>query len=512
MSTAEPGGGPAGRERQFLVLLNRAVGNRVRAITPAEEDSGVERTLAAVLASCVAERGQLTIVLHGDRLECHGGYVDAASVDALALPLARQGLKSITFQSDADERTLDGVLTTLSGRRSGGGGQADDTVTLLWKQDLPGLSYQADLAELLSGAADGDDLAAKAGEIFETLVGDAARAEGALKPPPLPPPDLVAQLLMEEASKADSLTSDALQAVSDALTHPKAPDHLSNDDVRRLLLAAVGGLAEAGAAKELARLVTWLRMLIQGSDDHANPFSGAVRSVALRSLEDGRLRGFDVGGGRSMSDVVSAGLAETADVLLQERFQTSRGDAAAKTLITWSRRDARVARRALVERLDSEADDPTVVALLAAVGESAELHDRTVCRAVVGLGDTHPGHRVEVMEALAAHNDCDASLQMWDWIEQLKLASAPSATRGRVLAIMPLIVGMEPALAYFEALLRARSLFRSTAQTEMQLSAVRALGEYGNAGARVLLERHMEHKSKEVRAAVAKALATWSGE
>ena len=485
------------------MLLDRAV--RARRLGRAG-DAELQASLPPLLHTLerlLERNGQARVTVAGGQLECADAVAATSVLDALALPLTGQGLRSITFEAGSDLSTVRRLVDTLGGGSGDRTGQGDDTVTMLWKKEIPYLSHEAALEELIAGAVDGDVIAQTAEAVLAAMH-DGATGEGV--DAAQPPPDLQASLLIEEADKARSLNTDALRVVSEALRHPDATEHLSVDEVRRLLQTAVDGLATAGAHAELAWLAAWLRTLLERLSRAKHPFGVAVRAVVERSLEDEGLRDQAAPGGRSMSDVLATGLGDQAEAVLAERFRDGKGKAAARSLSAWAARNPSAARQGLIERLRAGQDTVTDQALIASLAAAPELCDEQLRAALRELGGDRPELRVDVMVAFAAQRDTSAATQAWEWIAELDLPHAPAAVRRRVLAALPDVVGDRPAFDYLDALLRSRALFRREALVGMQIAAARALAAYPHEGARAVLRRHQSHRVNAVRAAVSKAL------
>ena len=489
-------------ERQFVLLLDRAVGARRLGEAGIQEARTAGRSLGALLGTLLEDRGQVQLVVDGHQIECHGEQIKAADVDALALPLARQGLRVLTVLRSADLRTLAAVIDVLTGVQNGAGGPiADDTVTRLWKAEIPGLSYEAELKGLITASTDGQAISELSSEVFEAL----SQVGGIESPPPAK--DFVEALKIDHQARQAPLTLEALRAIAEAISHPEALGHLPPDVIRRLLWATVQGLVEASAPEALERLAIWFKSLLAQGDPAAHPYVKVVRGVSEQALESDMLAARGSNHEGALSAVFARGLGEVAEELLAERFQTGRREGAAKTIVAWSHVDPQAAKRALVQRIGVDTDTKTIEALMSAVARSKELFGPNVATALMAVGSVHEGTRICVLEALAAHGDCSRPDAVWQWVEEMSLPQAPAVLRKRTLAVLPRIVGTERAMHYLDGVLKARSLFGKEVHVGMQLSVVRALRGYHTAAAKDVLQRHRQHRAKPVRSLIEKVLA-----
>jgi HEAT repeat protein len=494
------------------------------------------------------EYGDLILGIRRSTIEVGGLTVhdDAQSEHKLAMQLTLESVREITFHDSVTEDEIERFLAILSqvGRRSD---EVDDLDTLLWQEDLQGISVDildmfyddvGDEEEFLEfieeGQADpqaGAIAATEHDEIVEVLgdapqlLGDATQGLGILDDEDR----LQIEFLLTEAERRDHMTTfgaiivDVLGVEDEPEAFEKLCSVLSR--LMRILVEQKEILRAAQVAREVDGLLSQMK-----DEEHRRHVSEALESFPMEAVL-GELAD-------AVAEADEVGLGDLRALL--SRLAMRDPDSIVKLLERSELRD--LAMEALADHLDrlvpflaARVNDPRPAVVLAVVRLLGGASGANVVDILVEAA-RHADARVRVEAVRAADGVPEArgsvEQALEDEDEEVRLAALRSPAAGRDEAILERIKkrattkhlanasflekrevyhalarsGREEIVEFLARVLKRRPLFGRDRADEVRACAASALGAVGSAAAIEILERFLEDSSGRVRDAVFGAL------
>jgi hypothetical protein len=541
------------RARDFLVQMDKAI----RVFRMYDESNDL---VAKFLKEVDARRkaytdvhGDLVVRLRPNAFDYRGELISNMGLDELALALFRQGLTALRVQRDIEVKALYDFLILLSDGLLSEGGDQDDLVTLLWRAQIPGVSYSSVLGyeeldaeeeEQQHDFATSDavrstlteSMLSDLGELGEHTTGALAQKAKLLKQEraELTPQvkELIAPLMAETST---DLQLYVLEIIGESLLSPTAAQHFAEAEVEELLSLLLGWLVEAGRIENVSRFIGFLQFITDPQSAPNFHFVQTVNEFIAAGLSGEQLRSLVEGleGGaaahveplrvvvsvlgrqrkdtlaelieaapdessRTAIDQLLLALCQEDPEFLIDRFRETTGRAVVTDLEVMGAIGVEHARKAVFLRL-AEADPQTQALLLQAMADNPELYDERLRGTLSKLGKTGGRMRVSVVEVFCRSNDEKAAAELWRWTQDPDFESWDRVDLIATFRGLMRLSSLERTLAFLEEILDRKSLLRRQALVKLQEAAIEALEENGSGPGIGILKRQGTEGHKWLR-------------